>query len=87
MSLKELLFRLGDNPQKSWANFKVGLGIFVVGSIFILAGSKFSYWLQIPGLVCLLIGGLLAAKGYLGIFANRFSRTLNSLKPPSSEDK
>lgn len=85
--LKALLTRLGKDPQKSWADFKIGLGIFVLAVILILAGARYYYWLQIPGLVCLVIALYYAAKGYAGICAHRFSRILNGLKVPSAEDK
>lgn len=85
--LKALLTRLGNDPQRSWVDFKIGLAIFVLAVILILAGARFFYWLQIPGLVCLVIALYYSAKGYIGIFAHRFSRTLSSLKAPSAEDK
>jgi uncharacterized transporter YbjL len=84
---KALLTRLGNDPQKSWADFKIGLGLFLLAVILILAGARFFYWLQVPGLVCLVIALYYSAKGYVGIFAHRFSRSLNALKAPSAEDK
>jgi hypothetical protein len=33
------------------------------------------------------VGLLIAAKGYLGIFANRFSQTLNQLAANAAKDK
>ena len=73
--------------MRSWAEFKLGLALFVVGVLLIFAGARFWVWLQIPGLLILAAGGLIAGKGYLGIFANRFAQTLNRTKPPSFEDK
>jgi uncharacterized transporter YbjL len=85
--LKALLARLGNDPQKSWADFKIGLALFALAVILILTGARFFYWLQIPGLVFLIIALYYSAKGYVGICANRLSRSLNSLKVPSAEDK
>lgn len=87
MFLRNLIERLGANPQQSWANFKVGLIIFVVGAILLLLGAKYLIWLQIPAVICLAIGLGFAAKGYVGIFASRFYQSFSQLKPPSSEDK
>lgn len=84
---KHLLYKLGNDPIKSWTDFKIGLVIFVVGMALIYAGAAFWVWLQIPGVICLAIGGFFALKGYLGIFANRFSQTLNRLTPPDEQDK
>lgn len=85
--LKNLFFRLGSNPQKSWADFKIGLVVFVLGTALIFAGAAYWIWLQIPGIIVLAVGFLFAAKGYLGIFANRFSQTLNQLGDVASKDK
>lgn len=85
--MKHLLHRWGSNPQKSWADFKIGLGIFVLGVVFIYAGLKFWIYLQILGLILMAIGFVIAAKGYLGIFANRFSQTLNRLGGAADRDK
>ena len=85
--LKNLFFRLGSNPQKSWADFKIGLIVFVLGTALIFAGAAYWIWLQIPGIIVLAVGFLFAAKGYLGIFANRFSQTLNQLGGAASKDK
>jgi hypothetical protein len=58
------------------------LGIFCIGVVLILAGAKYSPFLQIPGLVILAIGSLYSIKGYLGILAFRMTA---SFKPPPSE--
>ena len=84
---KNLLYKLGSDPLKSWADFKIGLVIFVVGVVFIYAGAAFWIWLQIPGIIFLAAGFFFALKGYLGIFANRFSQTLNLSAPPDEKDK
>ncbi|WP_416306837.1 hypothetical protein [Neptunicella sp. SCSIO 80796] len=86
MWIRNLVYRAGANPRKSWRLFIIGLGIFALGVLFILFGAQQYYLLQIPGLVLLLTGFLIAAWGYFGIFANRFSQLLNRVKPPSFED-
>jgi thiol:disulfide interchange protein len=84
---RDILFRLGSDPHKSWSIFQKGLFVFVLGVCFTLAGAKWWIWLQIPGVVLLAVGLLIAAKGYLGIFANRFSQTLNQLAANAAKDK
>ena len=78
---------LASQPTQRWAEFKLGLGIFVCGVLLILAGARWWVWLQIPGLGCLLVGGLLAAKAYLGILIYRLTLNLKKVKPPAEFDK
>ena len=85
--IRKLVFRLGSEPHLSWARFKKGLGLFVCGVVLLYAGAAFWIWLQIPALIILTIGFVLAAYGYLGIFANRFAQTLNNLNPRGAQDK
>ena len=88
--LKNLLNRLGADPHKSWTRFKTGLMLFIAGSILLFLGARFLIWLQIPAVILMAIGFIIAARGYIGIFANRFARTLNQLaykgrQPPSDK--
>lgn len=76
--------RLANDPTKSWAYFKRGLGIFGLGAVVILIGAKFAPIIQIPGLVLLAVGSLYAIRGYLGILAHRMTA---SFKPPPSSLK
>lgn len=76
------LQRLGSDPNKSWAFFKRGLGIFCLGAIIILSGAKLAPLIQIPGLIILAVGSLYSIRGYLGILAHRMTA---SFKPPASE--
>lgn len=76
------LQRLANDPSKSWAFFKRGLGIFCLGVVAILIGAKYAPIIQIPGLVLLAIGSLYSGRGYLGILAHRMTA---SFKPPPSE--
>ncbi|MFA3790961.1 hypothetical protein AB6T38_07570 [Aliiglaciecola sp. SL4] len=85
--LKNWLYKMGSDPHKSWADFKIGLTIFIAGVIAIFAGLKLWIWLQIPGVLMLALGLIFAAKGYLGIFANRFSQTLNRFEQANDKAK
>ena len=76
--------RLANDPIKSWAFFKRGLGIFCLGAIVVLLGAKYAPIIQIPGLILLAVGSLYSIRGYLGILANRMTA---SFKPPASSLK
>ena len=78
---------MGNNPQKSWTDFKLGLAFFISGVVGIFAGLQLWIWLQIPGVFLLAVGIFFAAKGYLGIFANRFSQTLSNLNAANNKAK
>ncbi|MGS2721080.1 hypothetical protein [Paraglaciecola aestuariivivens] len=77
--------KLAKDPHTSWIQFKRGVGIFCIGAVGILLGAKYYYWLQIPGLLLLVIGSLYAIKGYFGILAYRMSASFTP--PPSRFDK
>ena len=83
--MKSLLEKLGQDPKHSLTLFLKGLGFFIVGGLFIGLGYFHHYLWQIPGLILLSIGCLLAAWGYLGIFANRFLTSFNRNKPKNKE--
>jgi hypothetical protein len=85
--LKSWLSKLVTDINKSWAYFKVGLGIFAIGVVLILVGRQSLYWIQIPGLLCIAIGSVFAAKGYVGIFAHRMKNAFKQAKVPSDADK
>lgn len=76
------LQRLANDPSKSWAFFKRGLGIFCLGAVAVLVGAKYAPIIQIPGLVLLALGSLYSFRGYLGILAHRMT---DSFKPPPSQ--
>ncbi len=76
-----LLEKLGKNPQRSLQIFVRGLGLFVLGLLFISLGYYHHHLWQIPGIVLLVIACLVAAWGYLGIFANRWLKILSKNKP------
>ncbi|MGB1261791.1 MAG: hypothetical protein ACPG52_02680 [Cognaticolwellia sp.] len=75
-----LLETLGQNPQRSMQRFLRGLGLFIIGLGFIFLGLYHSHIWQIIGIVMLALGCLLAAYGYIGIFANRLYHIFNRTK-------
>ncbi|PCH94913.1 MAG: hypothetical protein COB83_10205 [Gammaproteobacteria bacterium] len=78
--MNNLLAKLGQDPKRSLAIFLTGLGLFALGLIFIALGYFNHYLWQVLGLIILAIACLIAAWGYLGIFANRWFNILNRHK-------
>lgn len=66
-----ILEKLGQDPKRSLLIFVRGLGLFIIGVILIFIGYYSHHYWQILGIVFLAIGILIAAYGYIGIFANR----------------
>ena len=66
-----ILEKLGQDPKRSLLIFVRGLGLFIIGVILIFIGYYSHHYWQILGIVFLAIGILIAACGYIGIFANR----------------
>jgi hypothetical protein len=62
-----------NHPQQRWAEFKLGLVVFASGALLILLGSHYWLWLQLPGLLGITMGAVIAAKGYLGMLLYRLS--------------
>ncbi|MBH0077180.1 hypothetical protein I6F48_16780 [Pseudoalteromonas sp. SWYJ118] len=79
--LKQLIYRLGNNPKLSLKRFFRGLALFVLAVIFISIGYYTHYSLQIIGVIILLPALFFAGWGYCGIFANRFSQVLKDMGP------
>jgi hypothetical protein len=77
--------RLANDPSRSWAFFKRGLGIFCSGAVVVLIGAKFAPIIQIPGLVLLAVGSVYSIRGYLGILLQRMTNSFKA--PPSQFDK
>jgi len=79
--MNNILAKLGQDPQRSLSIFLRGLGLFVLGLIFIGIGYFHHHLWQMVGLVIIVLSCLIAAWGYLGIFANRWYNILNKHKP------
>jgi hypothetical protein len=84
---KRSLHKLASNPQKSWARFKIGLGFFVSGVILIFASPYIWLWLQIPALLCLILGGGFAIVGYGGILAYRLTNAFRLSNGRAGKEK
>jgi hypothetical protein len=79
-----------NNPQQRWAEFKLGLVIFAAGALLIILGSHYWIWFQLPGIFCLTIGMVVAAKGYLGMLLFRLTVAIKphlARKNDSDKDK
>jgi len=68
----KMLEILGQDPQKSLRLFLSGLGLFFIALVFVILGYFYHYLWQIMGIITMICACLLAAWGYLGIFANRW---------------
>lgn len=75
--MNNLLAKLGQDPTRSLSIFLRGLGLFIIGLIFIAIGYFDHHLWQVLGIIILIVACLLAAWGYLGIFANRWYNILN----------
>ena len=76
------LRRFANQPTKHWAEFKLGLGIFALAALLILAGARYWMWLQIPGVVLLALAVLIAGRAYLGLLLYRLTSHMPRPKPP-----
>ena len=77
----KLLEKLGQNPQRSLTLFLRGLGLFVIGLIFVALGYFYHHLWQVIGVVILGLACLISAWGYLGIFANRWLNIIFRTRP------
>ena len=82
--MKALLEKLGQDPHYSLTLFIRGLGLFVIGLLFVALGYFHHHLWQVIGIIILCLACLLAAWGYLGIFSNRW---LNILFHPKNRGK
>ncbi|MCI2282687.1 hypothetical protein L3081_03780 [Colwellia sp. MSW7] len=72
-----LLAKLGQNPKRSLSIFLRGFGLFIIGLFFIGIGYFNHHLWQIFGIIIIFFACIIAAWGYLGIFANRWFTILN----------
>jgi len=75
--MNNLLAKLGQDPTRSLMIFLRGLGLFVLGLMLIALGYFYHHVWQIIGLFVLAFACVIAAWGYIGIFANRWFNILN----------
>jgi len=75
--MNNVLAKLGQNPKRSLSLFLRGFGLFFFGLIFVALGYFYHHLWQVLGIIILTIACLMAAWGYLGIFANRWYHILN----------
>ena len=71
--LQTFLLKLGSTPQLSLRYFIAGLLLFLLGLTCIYLGPGLHIWFQLLGLVLLALALTLAARGYIGILANRLA--------------
>jgi len=71
--LQTLLLKFGSSPKQSVRWFVAGLMCFLIGLIAIYLGPVIHIWLQLAGLIFMAVALLLAARGYIGILANRLA--------------
>jgi len=79
--MNNLLARLGQDPQRSLSIFLRGMGLFAFGILFITIGYYYHHLWQVIGIIIIAFACLIAAWGYLGIFANRWYNILNKHNP------
>ncbi len=75
--MNNLLAKLGQDPKRSLSIFLTGLGLFILGLFFIAIGYFNHHLWQVVGLILIVFACIIAAWGYLGIFANRWFNILN----------
>ncbi len=75
--MNNFLAKLGQDPKRSLSIFLTGLGLFVLGLLFIAIGYYNHHLWQVIGLIIIAFACIIAAWGYLGIFANRWFNILN----------
>ncbi|WP_046007064.1 hypothetical protein [Pseudoalteromonas rubra] len=85
--MRRLIYRLGSHPKRSLRFFLCGLALFALSAALIALGYFYQAWLQLPGLVMLVLALGVAGYGYLGIFANRFSQVLSARDAAKAEAK
>lgn len=85
--MNSLLARLGQDPKRSLSIFLRGLGLFCLGLAFIAIGYYHHHVWQMFGMLIIAIACIIAAWGYLGIFANRWFNILNRQKSNKNREQ
>ncbi|NOU52770.1 hypothetical protein HG263_19875 [Pseudoalteromonas sp. JBTF-M23] len=84
--LKQLIYRLGQQPKLSLKRFLIGLGLFIAAVSAIGYGYYQHPMAQLFGLVLLVPAVFFALWGYIGIFANRFAQIIVTMSPDDKAD-
>lgn len=79
--MNNFLAKLGQDPKRSLSLFLSGLGLFIIGLIFIAIGYFYHHIWQILGIFIIALACAVAAWGYLGIFSNRWFHIINQHNP------
>jgi hypothetical protein len=77
--IREIIYKLGNDPKRSMRRFLSGLLLFAIAGGFIALGYYYQYWYQIIGLVTAVPAGMMMAYGYVGLLANRLAQILQRL--------
>ncbi|MBD1582009.1 hypothetical protein [Pseudoalteromonas sp. S16_S37] len=84
--LKQLIYRLGQQPKLSLKRFFIGLGLFIAAVSAIGYGYYYQPLAQLLGLALLVPAVFFALWGYIGIFANRFAQIIVTMSPDDKAD-
>lgn len=76
MALRDILYAAGQKPALSWSRFRNGLLTFAFGVAVLVASERYFPVLYWPGFFIVVIGFIVAMRGYWGLFANRFARLI-----------
>lgn len=76
--MRDILYRLGQHPRQSLKRFLQGFALFMAGVALVAAGYYTWFMLQLPGLLLIAFGTLIAGWGYIGMLANRLLRFIDS---------
>lgn len=71
--LQDFLLKYGSDPQTSAKWFGVGIFLFFAGMIGIYLSVNAATWISVVSFTVLVIGVLIALKGYVGILFNRLA--------------
>lgn len=77
--MKQLIFKLGSNVERSARWFFFGLALGIVSAMLIYYGYYDHHYYQIAGLILLLPALPCLIYGYIGILANRVSQIIQGI--------
>ncbi|MDO6719014.1 hypothetical protein Q4575_06345 [Psychrosphaera sp. 1_MG-2023] len=71
--LQDFLLKYGSTPQASAKWFGIGIFLFFTGMIGIYLSVNAPTWISVVSFATLVVGVLIALKGYIGILFNRLA--------------